>query len=113
MEKKAMGSITFSAEQNRVRGETLGLCQNCALLPRCGFAASATKRIDFCEEFCAESEQGEACIKMATESNLLRLAAPTPSHGEELLGLCKNCAKSGDCSLPKPKGGTWFCEEYK
>jgi hypothetical protein len=28
-------------------------------------------------------------------------------------GLCRNCKKSGICSLPKPDGGVWRCEQYE
>lgn len=28
-------------------------------------------------------------------------------------GLCKNCRKRKTCTLPKPDGGLWRCEEYE
>lgn len=28
-------------------------------------------------------------------------------------GLCGNCKKRKNCSLPKPEGGVWRCEEYE
>jgi hypothetical protein len=28
-------------------------------------------------------------------------------------GLCKNCKKRKTCTLPKPDGGLWRCEEYE
>ena len=28
-------------------------------------------------------------------------------------GLCRNCKKKETCTLPKPEGGVWRCEEYE
>ena len=28
-------------------------------------------------------------------------------------GLCKNCKKQKTCTLPKPEGGVWRCEDYE
>jgi len=33
-------------------------------------------------------------------------------NSENLLGLCKNCEKRKTCTIPKPEGGVWRCEEY-
>jgi hypothetical protein len=43
---------------------------------------------------------------------------PTESKNEEsdsdkYRGLCKNCRKRDNCSLPKPEGGVWRCEHYE
>lgn len=32
---------------------------------------------------------------------------------EKYKGLCKNCKKRKTCTLPKPEGGVWRCEEYE
>ena len=36
---------------------------------------------------------------------------PRMEYGDEL-GLCMNCDHRGDCSLPRPEGGVWHCEQY-
>jgi hypothetical protein len=28
-------------------------------------------------------------------------------------GLCVNCAERRNCTLPRPEGGVWHCEEYR
>ena len=28
-------------------------------------------------------------------------------------GLCRNCKKQKTCTLPKPEGGIWRCEDYE
>lgn len=33
-------------------------------------------------------------------------------QGEELKGLCVNCANRSVCLLPKSEGGVWHCQEY-
>jgi hypothetical protein len=44
--------------------------------------------------------------------------SPTESRDEEVdpgkyKGLCKNCKKQDTCTLPKPEGGVWRCEDYE
>ena len=34
-------------------------------------------------------------------------------NSEQFKGLCKNCKKRKTCTLPKPEGGVWRCEEYE
>ena len=33
-------------------------------------------------------------------------------NGEELKGLCVNCANRYTCLFPKSEGGVWHCQEY-
>jgi glutamate dehydrogenase (NAD(P)+) len=37
----------------------------------------------------------------------MKISAPT-----KVLGLCETCAKDETCSLPKPEGGVWRCQDY-
>jgi len=30
----------------------------------------------------------------------------------EIVDLCATCVKRDTCTLPKPEGGVWHCEEY-
>jgi hypothetical protein len=34
-------------------------------------------------------------------------------NSEQFKGLCKNCKKHKTCTLPRPEGGVWRCEEYE
>ena len=34
-------------------------------------------------------------------------------NSEQFKGLCKNCKKRKTCTLPRPEGGVWRCEEYE
>ena len=40
------------------------------------------------------------------------VAEPAESEYASLQGLCVNCAKRYECSLPHPSGGVWHCEDY-
>ena len=31
----------------------------------------------------------------------------------EQKGLCRNCKKQKTCTLPRPEGGVWRCEDYE
>ncbi len=31
----------------------------------------------------------------------------------EYKGLCVNCENRNTCSVPRPEGGVWHCEEYQ
>lgn len=34
-------------------------------------------------------------------------------NSDQYKGLCRNCKKRKGCTLPKPEGGVWHCEEYE
>jgi len=36
-----------------------------------------------------------------------------PRDSARYKGLCRNCKKRQDCTVPKPDGGIWRCEDYE
>jgi hypothetical protein len=41
------------------------------------------------------------------------LRGDPPNGDEALKGLCAHCDKRETCTLPKPEGGVWHCDEYE
>lgn len=40
-------------------------------------------------------------------------ASPTVEQPHIYRGLCVNCDVRETCTLPRPEGGVWYCEEYQ
>ena len=38
---------------------------------------------------------------------------PEPPATPRVLGLCGDCRIAATCTLPRPDGGVWHCEEYE
>jgi len=84
------------------------LCSNCNHAKACGGRSSPKRPIFFCEEFdvfvpVPASERARAVPMQPTR----RQSTNEPT------GLCMNCDDAETCTLPKPEGGVWHCEEYR
>lgn len=92
----------------------LGLCSTCIHADHCVNCRTATRPIQFCEQFeCNSPNPGPSSRPSpvaARKSNPGSTARPEPPG---LKGLCVNCECRFDCCLPKPEGGVWHCEEYR
>jgi len=74
------------------------LCQTCLYLPDCTRRLECDFTITSCDRYVADpSRVGDMNIDGVPE----------------LKGLCKYCIKRHNCSIYKPKGGIWHCEEYQ
>ena len=81
-----------------------GLCATCAHSPTCLYLKQATRPITQCEEFRVFSPQQQGDEKAE---------APSVPESSGDKGLCVNCENRDTCTLPRPEGGVWHCEEYK
>lgn len=83
------------------------LCSTCNHAEICGSRSTPEHPILFCELF-------EAFVP--ARATPAAAAAPKPPAGEqgaaEPKGLCVNCEHRHDCTMPRPAGGIWHCEEY-
>lgn len=86
-----------------------GLCVNCALRDTCTFPGRSSKPVFHCEEYRCE---GASCVE-APPARISKPKSDAPREAADLKGLCMNCENRFDCTLPRPPGGVWHCEEYK
>ena len=82
-----------------------GLCMTCIHVADCCSVHGSRTPVIQCELFDCGST---GCPPAATRQS--RASSPT-SYGD-FVGLCMNCDDRAECSLPRPEGGVWHCEEY-
>ncbi|HDI61009.1 MAG TPA: hypothetical protein ENF48_11775 [Desulfobacteraceae bacterium] len=87
-----------------------GLCATCIHQDTCGLRSRQAAPVVFCEEFTPTAPGS----RTAPAAPRLRPVASPPSGqaAEEWIGLCKSCANHHHCTLRKPIGGVWHCEEF-
>ena len=97
---EAASSLHIQRDRSTLYG---GICSNCERLETCTYP-STTSETWFCEEY---------SVARAPDAK----AKPVDMHVDEVpepkMGLCVNCEARGTCTLPKPVGGVWFCNEYE
>jgi hypothetical protein len=81
------------------------LCSTCKHAAACGGRSTPERPIFFCEEFEVSGP--------AAPSPPERPAESSPAAPGDYKGLCMNCEDRGTCTIPKPEGGVWHCEEYR
>jgi hypothetical protein len=79
------------------------LCATCLHASDCVYATPDREPVLQCEFFEIEGAANEVIDEPAKDVE----EAPTG-----LAGLCVNCERRADCTLPRPAGGVWHCEEY-
>jgi hypothetical protein len=97
---EASAAIHLRRDRSSLYG---GLCSNCERLETCTYP-STTSETWFC---------GEYSVAKAPEQKLQVVDLHVDEVPEAKLGLCVNCEARGRCTLPKPIGGVWFCNEYE
>ena len=84
------------------------LCSTCNHAGTCDPRSTAEHPIFFCEMFEAFVP---ASVVAPTTTGPERQANPAGMVG--LKGLCINCEHRESCSMHRPEGGIWHCEEYR
>jgi len=82
------------------------LCSTCSHSATCGHRSTPERPILFCELF----------EVVASPVAVTPTDTPKPrdrQYAGDLQGLCRNCENGPTCTLPKPEGGVWHCEEYR
>lgn len=82
-----------------------GLCLNCRVSATCMYVRQRGGAVFHCNEY---QEGGVEPVASLVEEP--RSAPPVASRA---LGLCANCDHAERCTLPRPAGGVWHCEEYR
>jgi len=87
-----------------------GLCSTCNNADTCVYRAKRGYDAVYCENYDGffVPSTGAKGDKGAVPEGLTK----SPAESKPLKGLCVNCANRDNCTLPKPEGGVWHCEEY-
>jgi hypothetical protein len=92
--------------------EQRDLCCICTYRAKCMDHGTAGSPKLFCEEFdsnghapliLVQSDNGSARLHRFDEAN----------HGDDVGGLCSNCENRSNCTIARPEGHIWHCEEYR
>lgn len=102
--------LKVAREGRRVQGVsgapvTGGVCVNCVHATTCRLSSSRTEPVWDCEEYRASGGPDAVAVK-------LNGGPPADYARARRLGLCVDCVHRECCTLPKPEGGVWHCEEY-
>jgi len=82
------------------------LCSTCTHAETCGNPSTPERPIFFCELFEVFSPARVVTAPAGREPAGRRDAG-------EYKGLCLNCENRNTCTMPRPEGGIWHCEEYQ
>ena len=81
------------------------LCSTCNLASTCVRRKNQKGPIWYCEEF-------DVHVPPPVKKAGNYISQSEETKYDKSLGLCCNCANRDTCTLPKPDGGVWHCEEY-
>ncbi len=84
------------------------LCSTCNHAETCGSRSTPERPILFCELF-------EVFAPAPTAAPVAAPPERTASGqgAVEHKGLCVNCENRQECTMARPEGGIWHCEEYR
>ena len=96
-----------------IQEHSVGLCSTCNNAATCVYRAKRGFDAVYCENFNdfsgplhADEKRGDAGMDDEAEKT------EKITVSKSLKGLCVNCANRDCCTLPRPEGGVWHCEEY-
>jgi hypothetical protein len=90
-----------------VSGPYRDLCSNCNHAETCCNRRGSNRPVFFCEEF-----DVFVPVQASAVSESMSTQQPKRQNVSRGIGLCVNCDNAKTCTLPKPEGGVWHCEEY-
>lgn len=82
------------------------LCQTCIHIETCSLREMPTTPVHDCDEY---DDGSRAAVLSAVQTDPAPHSAPVALG----VGLCVNCEHRNTCTLPRPAGGVWNCEEYR
>lgn len=88
-----------------------GLCTTCIHRETCHLRSRSSAPVVFCEEFTPVKPDARTPAA-GVGPHLRPVPPPSSERPSEWIGLCKNCANRHHCTLRKPLGGVWHCEEF-
>jgi len=91
--------------------ESVGLCATCEKARDCDQRSRRNSSAQYCEDYTPiHPEIGPVSTAPGAQPPI---TSEPNGHNGVVLGLCANCLHGANCTLPKPPGGVWRCEEYE
>ena len=97
-------NVYHGIPQSRPARAYRDLCSTCSQAKACGNRSTPERPILFCELF-------EVAVPVVAANPRERPA--NRQDAAEHKGLCVNCESREDCTMVRPRGGVWHCEEYQ
>jgi hypothetical protein len=92
--------------------EQLDLCCACTYKAKCMDHGTAENPKLFCEQF--DSGEFTPHIRKKSDNGSARSHRfDQANHSDEVGGLCANCENRSNCTIARPEGHIWHCEEYR
>ena len=95
--------------------EPSGICLGCRTVSTCTYLKDPRRPVLQCEDF-----EGYGPRRVATAVRDIFAATDLQSGSDadkkdskKHKGLCSICEDYDSCTLSKPEGGVWHCEEYR
>ena len=89
-----------------------GLCMTCRNNTICPQARDSQHPVLYCEEFDDYIPPEQEDFSVSTSSIEVEKSDEEKKISENYKGLCVNCENRKNCTILKPSGGVWHCEEY-
>jgi hypothetical protein len=87
-----------------------GICMTCDNDSSCMYSRENSEQVSQCEEFNNGSHKEP---KSTNKCYSQQKSSSNESDSDKYNGLCKNCENRKSCTLNKPEGGIWHCQEYR
>jgi len=84
-----------------------GLCITCIHVESRCWVRDDGEPILQCEQF----DSGPSAEARSSARGVRSRERTGADYGDHI-GLCMNCERRDDCTLPRPEGGVWHCEQY-
>ena len=89
--------------------KNVGLCATCKHCEYCCLCKNKENKSHYCEEYEPVESVNPNLIKGKKLEKKVKLVESEKNY----MGLCRNCEKRQNCTLPTSEGGVWHCEEYE
>lgn len=92
--------------------KNLGICASCKNLNFCTYPRNQARPIMQCEEFVGFEPKKKQGKKVVSLRFYQAKARKKEKELSKYRGLCRYCMNHEQCTLPRPEGGVWICDEY-
>ncbi len=98
-------------ELNANRLPVADLCATCIHADNCHLRQMPTSAVHECGEY--DDGTREEPVALGLLASVPAEPVEDVAESTSLVGLCVNCDHRDACTLSRPVGGVWHCEEYQ